>query len=234
MLGILAELLISALLLWLFGRHRISVLGLWPDKRRMLDLVVGFLLALLACSIYHLSTALFSGNGWTLNEHFTARTFFASSGWTLNSVLFEELIFRGALLYLIIQKNGVRNACIASAACFGIYHWFSYGAFGNPMQMLFIFLLTGAAGIAFAFAYGKTNSLYMPIGLHFGWNLVTIVVFSKGPLGPQLLLPNKENELSTTVSLISFAFQLLALPLLSYWYLKLSHRWDPPVNASQS
>ncbi|WP_189603592.1 hypothetical protein [Salinimicrobium marinum] len=42
---------------------------------------------------------------------------------------------------------------------------------------------------------GVAGSLYLPIGLHFGWNLVTITIFSQGPSGDQLLISSTENTL---------------------------------------
>ena len=156
----------------------------------------------------------------TINKNFTGIVALKSSWWVLISVLFEELIFRGALLYIAIKLIGITKACILSAVCFGIYHWFSYGAFGNPVQMLFIFLMTGFWGYMFAMAFARTRSLYLPIGLHFGWNLVSTVVFSNGPLGNQLIL--KYNGLFLTIipSLIVFALQVFPLPVITFWYLR--------------
>jgi membrane protease YdiL (CAAX protease family) len=133
-------------------------------------------------------------------------------------VLYEELIFRGALLYILIKKLGVKAACILSAIGFGIYHWFTSGAMGNPWQMIFIFLMTGIWGVMFAVAFAKTRSLYLPVGLHFGWNFVNIVIFSQGPLGKQFLIGNGTEKLGGVLSVIVFLFQLFAVPLLMYWY----------------
>ncbi|NNK76373.1 MAG: CPBP family intramembrane metalloprotease, partial [Maribacter sp.] len=79
--------------------------------------------------------------------------------------MFEELIFRGAILYILIKKIGVNWACIISAIAFGIYHWFSYQMFGRGMiPMIYVFLLTGAAGWMFAYAFARTRSIYAPLG----------------------------------------------------------------------
>ncbi len=142
-------------------------------------------------------------------------------GWNIKSVLFEELIFRGALLFIVIRKIGEVKACFLSAVCFGIYHWFSFGAFGNPVQMVFIFFMTGIAGLAFAFAFAKTKSLYFPIGLHLGWNLCTNILFSNGPMGQQLFIRENKNKQDGVLSLAIFLFQVAALPLITYGYLKL-------------
>jgi len=220
MIGIIVELIISWLLLWFIVKKHLSVLGFKPTKSRAVQLIVGLLLAAFCCTVYHIATIAVVNNNWTLNKQLTVQTVLAGSWWVLKSVIFEELIFRGALLYIAIKKIGIIKACILSAVCFGIYHWFSYNAIGNPVQMIVIFLITAIAGLMFAFAFAKTNSLYLPIGLHFGWNLFDIVVFSNGPLGQQIFIKSNEQQPQGGLSLLIFLFQVLALPLLTFWYLR--------------
>ena len=188
MIGILVELLISWLLLWWFDKSNLSVLGFKITKNRTFHFIFGFIAASLFCIFYYTATSTLANTNYTRNPEFTTEQFFKSSWWVLSSVLFEELIFRGALLYIGIKKLGIKKACLISAAAFGIYHWFTFGALGNPIQMIIVFLMTGIWGLMFAYAYAKTKSLYLPIALHLGWNLMNNVVFSKGPLGNQFLL----------------------------------------------
>jgi uncharacterized protein len=143
MTGLIVELILSWILLWLFSKSNLLVLGISPTKPRIYNLLAVFLIASVCCFVYYLSITGLSGSRLALNGDFGAGKFYKSTWWVLNAVLFEELIFRGALLYIAIQKLGTRNACILSAVSFGIYHWFSYGAFGNIRQMLIIFIMTG-------------------------------------------------------------------------------------------
>jgi len=220
MIGIVVELIISWLLLWFFAKKNIAVLGFSPTKNRIKNLVIGFLLAFITCTLYHLMTVAFVDNGWTLSKQVSFQTLLLGIWWTLKSVLFEELIFRGALLYVAIQKIGPKIACVLSATCFGVYHWFSYGTFGNPFQMTILFLMTGIFGFALAFGFAKTSSLYLPVGLHLGWNISNIVIFSNGPLGQQFFVKANANQLQGVTSLFVFLFQVLALPLLALLYIK--------------
>ena len=73
----------------------------------------------------------------------------------------------------------------------------------------------------FAVAFAKTKSLYLPVGLHFGWNFVNTVIFSQGPLGSQFLIGSGTQKLAGILSLIVFLFQVFAVPLLMYVYVKL-------------
>jgi membrane protease YdiL (CAAX protease family) len=220
MLGLLIELIVSWLLLWIFCKADLRVLGIVPTKSRMLNLVFGFLIAAACCTAYYLSFSVFTTHRWTFNPDFTSKIFAKSSLWTLVSVLYEELLFRGAILYILIQKVGVKTACIISAVCFGIYHWFTSGALGDPVQMIIIFIMTGIWGLMFAMAFAKTRSLYLPIGIHLGWNLFNIVVFSHGPLGNQLLIGAGEQRLGAFLSILVFVFQILAVPVISYLYMR--------------
>ena len=219
MIGIIVELAISWLLLWLIEKKHLSALGVVPTITRTIQLVAGFFLAAACCAIFNMATVTFADNSWEFNRQISAKEVLASSWWVLKSVLFEELIFRGALLYIAIRKIGMVKACVLSSVCFGIYHWFSQNAFGNPGQMIFIFIITAIAGLMFAFSFAKTSSLYLPVGLHFGWNLANIVVFSNGPLGLQLFSRATGEQPHGVLSILIFLFQVLALPLLTWWWL---------------
>ncbi|NIF07577.1 CPBP family intramembrane metalloprotease [Chryseobacterium sp. Tr-659] len=227
MIGIIIELIISWLLLKFSVKKDLSVLGLKPSPTRLTQWSIGFLLAAAVCSLYHFMTTAFINNNWILNNLNNQLKFYASLmalWWVVKSVLFEELLFRGALLYLAIEQWGNTKACLLSAACFGIYHWFSYNAFANPFQMGIIFVMTAIFGWILALSFAKTKSMYLPIGLHLGWNLFNIIVFSNGPLGKLVFIKANESHLEGIPSLLVFVFQILALPLLVYGYFKVK-RW---------
>lgn len=220
MAGLMVELIISWLLLWVFCKRNLLALGIAPNKSRLFQVFFGFLLAAAFCTVYYLSFTVFAHYHWSLNDSFIGSKLLSGSWWTLNSVLYEELIFRGALLYILIEKFGIKTACITSAICFGVYHWFTMGGLGNPVQMAFVFLMTAVWGAMFAIAFAKTRSLYLPVGIHFGWNFISTVIFSQGPLGDQLLTGSGEQQLGGTLSILVTLFQLLAVPLIVFWYLK--------------
>src|SRR4051812_39461634 len=195
MAGIIVELIISWLLLWFICKKHLSVLGFIPTKSRVINLGTGLLIAASCCILYQIMTTAFIDNSWVLNKQVTGKTISESSRQTLVSVLYEELIFRGALLYIAIKKLGVTKACILSAVGFGIYHWFTFNIFGNPFMMAITFLMTAIVGLSWAFAFAKTSSLYLPIGLHLAWNFFHTVVFSNGSIGQAILVRTNGNQL---------------------------------------
>ena len=169
-------------------RKPLSVLGLDRPRRRLVELTLGLFAAGAFVALQQLLTARVAGFAWQRNDDYTGARALAALRFNVNSVLYEELVFRGYLLYQAIRLLGVRRACLLSAAAFGVYHWFSYGVFGALVPMAWVFVLTGSAGLMFAAAFARTGSLALPIGLHLGWNLVNIVGFSNGPIGDQLLV----------------------------------------------
>lgn len=219
MAGLLVALLISWLLLYVADKASIEKLGFIPNRTRISSLIYGVGISALCSCLYFGFLVFLSGSKMTINANFALFTFIKSFGWTLKSVLFEELLFRGALLYLGIKYLGARTACIISAIAFGIYHWFSYNIIGNIGQMITVFILTTVAGLLFAYAFAKTKSMYLQIGLHLGWNIVTIIIFSQGPLGQQFLISANGHPIGIVMTLILFAFQLLALPIATLLFL---------------
>ena len=228
MIGLLVVLVFSWLLLRKIGHDPIAVMGLAPSKRRLKELLLGLLFMAGVGVVNFLWQAHAKKIGYQLNPDAEVGTTLFASFWILRAVLLEEFVFRGALLFLLIRRIGAVRACLVSSLMFGIYHWFSYEVFGSRLVLMaYILLVTGAGGWMFSFAFAKTRSLYAPTGLHLGWNLVTAIVFSAGPVGNQLLIEQGEavawNEWYT---LVFFLLQAVVAPGLVTWYLSRFYR--PP------
>ena len=183
MIGILVALAISWLLLFLIENENILALGFLPILKRLKQFLIGFLITGILCVIVQYLESYLKSSTWILNKDITSGIILKSFWWDFKSVLTEELIFRGALLYILIQKIGSPKSILISAIAFGIYHWFSYGVLGNPMAMILVFIGTGLMGYAWAWAFSKTKSIMLPFGLHLGWNFIYNTIFSNGPLG---------------------------------------------------
>jgi uncharacterized protein len=82
-----------------------------------------------------------------------------------SGALTEEILFRGVAFRLIEEWAGTWIALAVSALIFGAVHAANPGA--SWVSTLAIAL---EAGILLAAAYVVTRSLWLPIGLHFGWN----------------------------------------------------------------
>lgn len=88
------------------------------------------------------------------------------------AAVFEEIIFRGYVYFLLLQAGGIYAAIIGSAVVFSTAHLIKHA--NMPlMYVLNAFLF----GIVAAVCRYTTCSLWLPIGLHFGWNVVSGPIF---------------------------------------------------------
>ena len=214
MIGVVLVALSWALLRW--QGKSLRELGFDRPQRRIYELGVGCLVAGAFAAMRCLYAAWAGGMSWVVNDSLADGAIAESLRFDVNSVLYEELLFRGYLLYKAIQWWGERRGVAVSAVSFGVYHWFSMELFGNPVAMVMTFVMTGLFGWMCAVAFAKSGSVALPIGLHLGWNLVTNTVFSSGPLGARLLLldPDRMDTLGGLDRLLIELGVPLSLPIL--------------------
>lgn len=152
-------------------------LGLKIDRRAAQDLGIGFGIAFVMMGLV---TLILSVCGWlavkgyawqvdplpaVLSQSLLALLIFLLVGWN------EELLSRGYHLQNLTDGLGLLRAVVLSSAIFGGLH------LSNPNTTLAgaggVFL----AGIFFCFAYLRSGRLWLPVGLHIGWNLFEGLVF---------------------------------------------------------
>ena len=214
MLGIAVLLIISWLLLYLIQKVHLNSLGLLPDKKISIYCLTGFILAIVLSFFAQFAGSFINDSRWILNDEVKLSTIGNAIWWDAKSVLTEELLFRGAILYILIARIGPGKSILISAISFGIYHWFSYGLLGNVVPMVLIFVGSGLMGYAWALAFSRTGSILLPFVLHLGWNLVQNIIFSKGPLGKLVLLQSGGHNLSTMESLGNYFIGMILIPAL--------------------
>lgn len=162
--------LVFAVALWLFERKRpreagLGLAGAVPGILR------GFLLGALLLTAVTGVIALGGGYellGWARIPEDTTRAalltrvvlIFLAVG------IFEEVLFRGIIFRQLEQAIGTWLAIIASALFFGLGHRGNPGATWVSSVAIAI-----EAGGLLAASYVATRSLWIPIGLHWSWNL---------------------------------------------------------------
>ena len=223
MLGLIIQLLISWLLLWVYNKSNLKELGLTPTKQRLIDFGLFFTITAALCASGFLLKMLIAQQRWQINDGYNGWQFANAFWWNIKSVLFEEFIFRGVLLYILIKRIGQTKAILISAISFGVYHWFSHEIFGQIQAMIIEFITTGVIGLVLAFGFSKTSSMYIPIAIHLGWNYMQQAVFSGGPIGNQIFIEIMPRPV-ITVSYFAFFFMIL-FPLVStigvnYWMIR--------------
>lgn len=76
----------------------------------------------------------------------------------------EELLFRGYAFQLMVRRMGEFASVLPVAVIFGVAHM------GNQGVTLLAIFNTILWGVLLGYAYLLTRALWLPIGLHFGWN----------------------------------------------------------------
>ena len=100
----------------------------------------------------------------------------------LLNVLTQQLLVFGYILQTIRAKTGLPIAIAVSAILFSAIHVAAFeGAWIPPINVL-------GAGLVFSLAYAITGNLWLPIGIHFGWNMLLgpvlgLTVSGTGSLG---------------------------------------------------
>ncbi|MCM4079248.1 CPBP family intramembrane glutamic endopeptidase [Paractinoplanes hotanensis] len=94
-------------------------------------------------------------------------------GFMAAAAVTEELLFRGVLFRVIEERIGTWISLLLTGVVFGLMHLF------NPDATLWgATAIAIEAGFMLAACYAATRNLWVPIGLHFGWNLAAGAIFS--------------------------------------------------------
>ncbi|MBM2623827.1 CPBP family intramembrane metalloprotease [Actinoplanes sp. LDG1-06] len=171
--GLLVGVAAAALALFLYTR----IVG-WLEQRHVVELArsearsqlirgtaigtglfVTTLALIFACNGYRLH----GGSFWAM---------LATLGAMTGVAVLEELVFRGVLFRGIEERFGTTPALVVSALLFGGLHFFN--AEGTVWGALAIAV---EGGLMLGAAYVLTRSLWLPIGLHLGWNFTESGIF---------------------------------------------------------
>ena len=161
---------------WL-DKRSFESLGLKLDKQALLDVLAGIGITFVQMGFIYF---VMLGLGWLTFEGFAwefdpindvvigVLTFligFILVGWN------EELMSRGYHLQTIASGLNLFWGVVISSAFFGIAH------LGNPNATWVSAAGIFFAGIYLAYGYIRTKQLWLPIGLHIGWNFFEGVIF---------------------------------------------------------
>ena len=122
-------------------------------------IVLGFLLFAIVMTILF-AVGVYHPGGWGTTSGLANGLFFA-----VLAGIMEEVLFRGLLFRLSSKIVGTWGALIFTAGLFGLAHLLNRGA--TVRSSLAIAL---EAGMLLGAAYAATQRLWLPIGLHAGWN----------------------------------------------------------------
>lgn len=158
-------------------KQPIESLGLKVDRQALLDVVAGIgitfvQMGFIYAVMHSLGWIIFDGFAWEVDSFsrvitgtLTFFVIFVLIGWN------EELLSRGYHLPTLASGLNLFWGVVISSLIFGLLHA------GNPGSTWFAITGITLAGFFFAYAYLRTKQLWLPIGLHLGWNFSEGVVF---------------------------------------------------------
>ncbi|MGO9230565.1 MAG: lysostaphin resistance A-like protein [Bryobacteraceae bacterium] len=97
----------------------------------------------------------------------------------------EELMMRGYGFQVLLASCGTWATIIPVGIVFALLHS------GNPNATWFSVANTAGFGILFGYAFVRTRDLWLPIGLHFGWNF-TLPLFGVNISGLRMRMTGHE------------------------------------------
>lgn len=215
-------------------KRSLKSLGLRWDTFAVLDILSGVVnSALVMAGTYFvmLLTGLieFNGFSWWMDSETTDATFSMAALPIILGVFYqlaivawwEELAFRGYFFRNLIGGVGLKWSIIICSLVFGFGH--SLNPDATVLSSLLIALITPQL----IYAYLKTGQLWLPIGLHLGWNFFQASIFgfaasgqespsliSQSPVGPDWL---SGGAFGAEGSLLILPFTLLSFLLIHFW-----------------
>lgn len=205
MIGLFVILVISWGLLSYFEKENIKVLGFEPSIKFLSHFLIGFTIITIIVLLNIYMETIVKQVEWQKNE-INYPYLLNAIVYHLKSALTEDLVFRGAILYILIKRIGANWAILISAIMFGIYHWFSFGILNERFILLaYVFIITGFTGYVWAYTFHKTKSIFMGLGFHVGANLIMSCFFESQPYGEMIFSLKSSVELDEMPNFI-FSF----------------------------
>jgi membrane protease YdiL (CAAX protease family) len=162
----------------LLDRRSFASLGFHLGRRAPLDVLVGFLISGVMMGVVYVAEAgaeWLRFDGWAWETIPASRVVLGLASGLLGFVVVgyqEELLSRGYHLQNIRDGMGTGWGVLLSSLIFALMH------LGNPNVTWYSTLLgLIAAGYFLAYGWVRTRQLWLPIGIHIGWNFFEGNVF---------------------------------------------------------
>ena len=206
-----------------------SSLGLQLDRSTVSDLIVGFFIPGLMMALIFLieyAAGWTQFQGWSWQAVGIGQSVIGLLGGLAAFVLVgisEEIFSRGYHLQNLMEGLNLHWALFLSSSVFALLHLL------NPSSSLMSTLGLLAAGYFLAYGWVRTRRLWLPIGLHIGWNFFEGNIFGFQVSGLdtfRLLLHTPSGPELITGGTFGPEAGLIAIPamLLGAWLVKLYTR----------
>jgi uncharacterized protein len=182
-----ASLVANFLTLRIYTTRSLGDLGLWWNRASVDNLAFGVLGGMGAASLV-LAPPLLFGVAHMAATPGEQPSFGAAIVVTIGLVagaVGEEFMMRGYAFQILVASCGEWATVIPVAVVFAFLHG------GNPGASWFSLANTAGFGVLFGYAYLRSRDLWLPIGLHFGWNF-TLPLFGVNVSGLRMKMTGHE------------------------------------------
>jgi uncharacterized protein len=204
---------LSLVIVWLLqSGSLVFVLGLNTSKRTIIIAAILFAVTSLCCLSEYFFRIILAEEKFAVNDRLAADIVLTGLLETGRSVLFEELLCRGVLLVFLMKKFGNKPAIVMSAIMFGVLHLLTIADWSNIPQVTLTFFFPFVFGLVMAYAFAKSGSIYLPLAIHLGWNIIQNFVFPGNPNITPFFV--RSDQPIVTVSYFAF-FLIFAFPKIA-------------------
>jgi membrane protease YdiL (CAAX protease family) len=185
--GLLSAIFANWLALRIYENRHVVDIGLWLNRRSAENLALGLAGGAGSAALV-LAPALLAGAAHltpTPADQPTVGTIIFVSILLLAGSVGEELFFRGYGFQELLGAVGPWATVVPVGVIFALLHG------SNPGATWFSTANTAGFGILFGYAYLRSRDLWLPIGLHFGWNF-TLPLFGVNVSGLRMKVTGYE------------------------------------------
>jgi membrane protease YdiL (CAAX protease family) len=164
--GLLAAVVANGLCMRIYERRGVAGIGLLWDKASLVNLALGCLGGLGAATLVLAGPLLAKAAHLRPDPQSEAGagSFFFVTILLLLGSTGEEMLFRGYGFQVLLRGVGDWTTILPVGIVFAALHA------GNPHATWLGLVNTAGFGILFGYAFVRSHDLWLPIGLHFGWN----------------------------------------------------------------
>ena len=228
--GLLAATITNVLCLKIYAHRGIAAIGLASDKASLTNLGLGCLGGMGAAAVVlggpllvgvaHIVRDPASQTGVTSFCFLSVLLLFGSAG--------EELLFRGFGFQVLLRTVGAWTTILPVGVIFAALHA------GNPNATSLALVNTAGFGVLFGYAFLRSHDIWLPIGLHFGWNF-TLPLFGVNVSGLNMRLTPFNMKWSTGQIWSGGDYGPEASILTSFVFILLfAYLWKAPIRRQSS
>jgi membrane protease YdiL (CAAX protease family) len=164
--GLLAAVFSNSLCLRIYVHRGIAAIGLPSDRAALVNLAYGGIGGIGAAALVLAGPLLFHAARLEPDPASAASvaSFFFVTVLLLFGAAGEELLFRGFGFQVLLRALGNWKTILPVGIVFAALHA------GNPNATWLGLANTAGFGVLFGFAFLRSHDIWLPIGMHFGWN----------------------------------------------------------------